>query len=298
MTLEKAIEKYLKENSALKTLSETTITIRGYELKRFAKFCNAKKTIRPTQIDEDIIIEYMASLNTKPFSKKSILYTLRSFLEYLLKKQIINSNPTSNIDKPKVAYPEADYMTIDEVKKLFNIEKALATPATVYRNLLLLELFFTMCLRASEAVGMKFDDVNLSSKHIWIKRKGGDVVKLPLNQHIADRFDIWFNARKKYNGSDSEFVFLTSRGSQMTTRQARYVVHNAMKRADIKKRKSGTHILRHSGASHRLKKGENIRVIQKLLGHKTLSTTEKYLHFDETEVEGLIYRSETLDIKI
>lgn len=298
MTIEETISKYLKEHSALRTMSKSTIINRGYELKRFARFCSENGADRPTMIDRDVIIDYISSNEMTTYTQRTLLYTLRSFLDYLVENNIVAENCANKIKLPKVKYVESDYMTIEEVRRLFSTVKIHATKSTVDRNLLLLDLFFTLCLRANEAVSLKKSDIDFENNKMWVKRKGGDTVRLPLNQLLIDRFENWYLARNNYLHADSDYVFITSRADKMPTRQARYVVSTAMKIAGIKKRKNGTHILRHSGATHRLKNGENIRLIQKLLGHKCLSTTEKYLHVEESEVVDMIDRSEVLDIAI
>lgn len=293
-----SIDRYFKKYQILGTLSKTTIETRKYELRRFANFCNDNGVDRPIMIDEDIIIDYLSFQKVfkkvTNFSLSTILYTITSYMDYLLKKGIIAKNWAADLEMPRYKYPEADYMVIEEVEKLFRSELDTATPKTLERNMLLLNMFFTLCLRGSEVVNLRMKDLKLEIKQIWIKRKGSYIAKFPLNDEILEQFQRWFNIRRKYKGSDSQWVFLSSRGNKLTTRQARYVVSNAMKRAGIIKRKKGTHILRHSGATYRLQNGENIKIIQKMLGHSSLATTEKYLHFDENEVKNMIERSKKM----
>lgn len=291
MQLEKSVQKYLEEKEVLGTLSNSSIKNRRYELLRFIAFCKKNGIDRPTRIDEDIILDYLKSLNTAKYTQITMLFTLSSYMNFLVKKQIINENYAAKIDKPKMNYPEADYLEFYEVKKLFSCETKTAPRKVKDRNILLLNLFFTLCLRASEAVELNFSDVKLELKQLWIKRKGGKIVKMPLNDELITQFNKWLLMRKEYKGHETNFVFLSSQGNRMTTRQARFVVSNAMRKAKIEKRKKGTHILRHSGATYRLKNGENIRIIQKMLGHKSLAVTEKYMHFNEVELRDMIDRS-------
>lgn len=288
------IEDYLNEKNVLGVLSDTTIQTRRYELNRFVRFCKSKGMVKPHEIDEDIIIKYFASLNISKMTKSTLMFSIQKYFDFLLKKKIILKNYMSELEKPKFIYPDTDYLEFDEVEKLFQIEADMATPKTVNRNLLLMNLFFTLCLRANEATGLKFNDIRLDQEQIWVKRKGGQIAKIPLNKNIINQFSAWNLDRLHYNGADSDYIFLSTRGKQLTTRQARYVVSNALKRAGIKKRKNGCHILRHSGATYRLNKGESIKVIQYMLGHVSLATTEKYLHFNENEFKNIIKRSPEL----
>lgn len=296
--IKEAAVKYLDEKQSLNLLSQSTVLSRRYELFRFSDFCNENGIDRPTRIDTDIIIDYLSNLKNKKkiskFTQLTILKTITAFLEYLFTKKIIIKNCASEIERPKVIYPESDYLEFEEVKKLFWFESEMATPKTVDRNLLLLNMFFTLCLRANEVVGLKINDIKIDIKQIWINRKGGVVVKFPLNDEITEQIGNWLRVRETYSGSKSEWVFLSSRGNKLTTRQSRFIVSKAMERAGIIKKKSGTHILRHSGASFRLKNGGNIRIIQKMLGHATIKSTEKYLHFNDDDVKEMIESSPKL----
>ena len=291
MDISESIEAYLNEKMILGVLSESTVASRRYELNRFARFCNKNGINLTFQIKKITIIEFLASLKVLKITQATIMYALTMYLQFLVENEAIIKNHAAELSKPKAPYPEADYLNLKEVENLFQTELNIATPKTVDRNLLLMNLFFTLCLRSSEAVGIKINDVKIDSKQVWIKRKGGKISKMPLNNELISQFKSWFKVRQTYQGSDSEFIFLSSRGKPLTNRQARYIVSNALNRAGIKKRKHGCHILRHSGATFRLKKGEDIKIIQYLLGHQSLQTTEKYLHFNEDELKNMIENS-------
>ncbi len=294
ISIKDSIDYYLSENEATGSLSKTSIVNRKYELYRFCRFCKSHNITKAANIHKNIIIRYLKSLNVLKSSKITVIHILNIYLDYLVKEGVIADNYAAGISKPKNHHPEADYLEFWEVEKLFQSEANSATRKTVDRNLLLMNLFFTLCLRASEAVNLKKNDVRLELQQIWVRRKGGSIAKLPLNEDLSDQFLNWYSVRENYNGAESHWVFLSSRGNPLTTRQARYIVANALERARICKRKNGTHLLRHSGATLRLKKGEDIKVIQYILGHSSLATTEKYLHFNERELKEMVNRSPKL----
>jgi site-specific recombinase XerD len=291
MDITESIEAYLNEKRILGVLSESTVRSRRYELNRFAKFCYKKGIKLTFQIKKNTVIEYLSSLKVLKITQTTIMHVITTYMKYLLENEAVIKNYAAELSKPKTPYPEADYLNLTEVENLFQTELETATPKTVARNLLLMNLLFTLCLRAGEAIGLKINDVGIDSKQIWVKRKGGKIMKLPLNNELINHFKNWYEVRRTYQGSDSEFVFLSSHGKPLTNRQAGYIVSNALNRAKIEKRKNGCHILRHSGATFRLKRGEDIRIIQYLLGHKTLHTTEKYLHFNEDELKKMVEKS-------
>lgn len=291
MLISESIEKYFNEKSAFEVLSQVTIRNRIYELKRFDNHCRSNKINDTESINIDLIISYLGLFRTSKITKSLIIYTLKSYFDFLLKRNFISENISEKIEMPKFNYPEADYIDIEDIEKMFQCERLYGTPKTVVRNVLIMNLFFTLCLRSNEVTNLKIEDIKLDYEQLWIVRKGGQLVKIPLNSNLVELFNFWFIERQDYLGCDSDFVFLSIRGNPMTNRQARHIVSSAMQRVGIVKRKKGTHILRHSGATYRLKNGENIRIIQKLLGHSSLATTERYLHFDDEDFSDLIKRS-------
>ncbi len=293
-SIETSIHDYLSEKQATGALSKTSIINRRYELFRFKKFCNGHNIYEARKIHKNIVVRYLKTLKVARTTKTTIMHILSMYMDYLVREEIILDNYAALLEKPKNSYPEADYLEFEEVEKLFQTEAKLATAKTVDRNLLIMNLLFTLCLRASEVVNLKEEDIRTDLKQIWIKRKGGKLAKLPLNDDIVEQVWNWYAIRDEYFGSDTPWVFLSSRGNQLTTRQARYIVSNALNRAGICKRKNGTHLLRHSGATLRLKRGEDIKVIQYLLGHSSLATTERYLHFNESELKSMVDRSPRL----
>ena len=289
-----SINEYLSEKQAIGKLSNTSVVNRRYELIRFSKFCISHKIKYSEKIHKNIVVHYLKTIKVAKTTKTTIMYILSMYMDYLVQEGIIQDNYASILDKPRNNYPEADYLEFWEVEKIFQTEASLATFKTVDRNLLIMNLFFILCLRASEVMNLKLEDVRLELKQIWMRRKGGKIAKLPLNDDLVEQFLNWYTIRFQYQGADTQWVFLSSRGNPLTTRQARYIVSNALKRANIFKRKNGTHLLRHSGATWRLKRGEDIKVIQYLLGHNSLATTEKYLHFNENDLKKMVNRSPKL----
>lgn len=291
MTLSESVENYLTEKKALFLLSESSLNVRSCELKRFIRFCNGQGIKYPRQIKKNNIIGYLSSINVSKQTQANIYFTLLSFFDFLAVNGIISEDNFFGIKQPKFGYSESDYLEFDEVKKLFKTVLEAGSKRVNPRNILLLNLFFTLCLRVGETVNLKLSDIKLDIKQLWILRKGGDLTKLPLNDELVNNFLTWYDSRKTFPNSNSEYVFLSTRGSKLTERQVAYTVRNSLILAGIKKRKSGPHLLRHSGATFRLKNGENIKIIQKMLGHKNMSTTEKYLHFNEDDIKSLVDNS-------
>lgn len=289
-----AIEEYLYEKEATETLSPTSIVNRKYELIRFANFCKSKNAEHTSDINKNLLISYLREQNISKGSKLGILYVLIGFMDYMVDEELILDNIAASIRKPKVYAPKADYLTFDELERLYQSEAQHAGPKVVDRNLLLFSLFTDLCLRVSEVINLKLRDVRLDSKEVWVTRKRGKTDNMPLNDDLVGKFLNWYDIRPKYKGSESEWVFLSSHGQQLRRRQVHYIVSQALGRAGIVKRKRGPHLLRHSGASLKARSGENLIMIQYLLGHENLNTTRRYLHFDWEDLREMVERSPAL----
>jgi len=291
ITIKEAIDLYLYEKGVIGVLSETSIYNRRYELNRFNSFCISHKVEHVTQIHKNVIVSYLNQLKIQNSTKITILMVLAGFMDYLVDEALILENIAALIKKPRIYQPDTDHLTPEELETLFQTEAQKAPPKAVDRNLLLLSLFSILCLRVSEVLNIKLVDVRLESKNVWVRRKGGKIARIPLNENLVTLFLKWYSMRSKYKGNDSEYVFISSHGNQLKPRQARYIVSQALKRANIIKRQNGTHLLRHSGASLLSQAGEDPKKIQFLLGHASLATTNRYLHFDEQALQQMIARS-------
>ncbi len=291
MTLHDAIEAHLVEKQALGQLSDSTVYNRRYELTRFADYCEIRNIRYPDEIDKGSILGYLKIQNLKKSSRTTLMYILNSFMQYLLDEGLASENAVEGLEKPKSYLPKTDYLTIDELNRLMVAERNKKNRKTVARNLLLFGLFTDICLRVSEVVNLKLTDIRPEEKELWVTRKRGKEEKIPLNTDLIQKYKDWLAIRPTYKGSLQDWVFLSSHGQRLTRRQVHDITRSALKRAGIFKRKEGPHLLRHSGASLKARSGENLIIIQYLLGHENLNTTRRYLHFDWRELKEMVDRS-------
>ncbi|QTA89637.1 tyrosine-type recombinase/integrase [Desulfonema magnum] len=291
ITIYEAIEDYINEKEAIGSLSQSSVENRRYELNRFAKFCKSHSLEEPANIHKNMIISYLKDQNISKASKLGIMYVLIGFMDYLVDEELILDNVASTIRKPKIYPPKADYLTFEELEQVYQSEAQNASRKMVDRNLLLFSLFTDLCLRVSEVVNLKIEDVRLDAQEIWVTRKRNKTDNIPLNDDIVNKFLNWYAIRSEYKGNESPWVFLSSHGKQLKRRQVHYIVSQALGRANIIKRKQGPHLLRHSGASLKARAGENLIMIQYLLGHENLNTTRRYLHFEWDELREMVGRS-------
>ena len=213
--IDQAVEEYLMVKNATAALSDTSIHNRRYELMRFSGFCGKHKIITPDKIHKNIIIAYLHQLKVAKSTKLAVIYVLVGFMDFLVDEELALDKYANVIDKPKVYAPTFDFLSFKDLETIFQSEAQNAPPKSVDRNLLLLSLFTDICLRVSEVINLKLEDVRLEDQEVWVTRKRHKVDKLPLNDDMVTRFLNWYAVRPQYNGSDLPWVFLSSHGQQL-----------------------------------------------------------------------------------
>ncbi|MCP3980606.1 MAG: tyrosine recombinase XerC [bacterium] len=235
----------------------------------------------PSGIDTLAVRGFVASLSRKGLGKSSIarkLSAVRSFLRFFVRDGHIEVNPAEGIPTPRVPKPLPRTLTVDEV---FNLLERIAgdDPASL-RDRAILELLYAAGLRVSELVSLDLHDVDLTSQIVRVLGKGGKERMVPFGDKAEGSIRAWLDAstgRRSAKSSDPDALFLNLRGGRLTDRSVRRILNRRMDEAAIFA-KISPHALRHSFATHMLGAGADLRAIQELLGHASLSTTQVYTH--------------------
>jgi integrase/recombinase XerC len=268
------------------------------------------------QIDNLTIREFLGSLYQRRNKKSSIarkLATLRSFMKYLSAQGAIPSNPAKIVASPKLEKRLPDYLSLAAVSEL--VEAADATTDPGKRDRAILELLYAAGLRVSELVGLDQGDVDLRERLVKVVGKGRKERIVPFGQKATEALEAYLDVRRKLTKAGSscsasgskqdadtdsgrggredartqatqllmrprsaqEAVFLNSRGGRLTSRSIGNIVNRYVGQL-AQRLKVHPHTLRHTFATHMLNAGADLRSIQELLGHESLSTTQKYTH--------------------
>jgi integrase/recombinase XerC len=225
---------------------------------------------------------YLAHLSERAYSKATIarkLATLRSFYKYLVKTNRVSSNPLTAIRTPKQEKKLPRFLEYQEVKRL------LETPPTDSwlgaRDRAILETLYSTGVRVSELVGLNMDDIDFLSEVIHIRGKGKKERITPISSSALQAIQHYMefrNKRAQNNGHfDSKVLFVNKHGHRLSTRSVRRKMDKYLKAAGLDPAIS-PHTLRHSFATHMLNNGADLRSVQELLGHQSLSTTQVYTH--------------------
>ena len=194
----------------------------------------------------------------------------------MLNENIISSNPCTNISSPKIPKKLPNYLTEEEVDRLLNI--TLKTPYD-YRNKAMLETLYATGLRITELCNLKISDIDLNNCFLRVVGKGKKERIVPLTDLAIKYLNIYVkNYRNEIlKEKDSEYLFISNIQKNISRQGFFKIIKSQMKIADIKKNVS-PHVLRHSFATHLLKHGADLRIIQELLGHEDIQTTQIYAH--------------------
>jgi integrase/recombinase XerC len=241
--------------------------------------------------DVNSIRSYMAALNEKQYSKATIarkLATLRSFYKFLVKRNRINSNPVVGIRTPKQEKRLPQFLEYEEIKRLLE-----TPPMDTWlgaRDRAIMETLYSTGMRVSELVALNLDDIDFLGEVVHIRGKGKKERICPISPsvlQIIQRYMEFRNKRAQHNGNfDSKVLFVNKHGKRLSTRSVRRKMDKYLKMAGLNPDIS-PHTLRHSFATHMLNRGADLRSVQELLGHQSLSTTQIYTHLTTKKLKDV-----------
>jgi integrase/recombinase XerD len=257
-------------------LSRNTISSYRSDLTQLASF--AKKDL--AKIDEADLFAFLASCKGRASSAARRVSTLKRFYQYLLRERRIGADPTLKIDPPKRAPRFPKSLSESDVEALLAAPNT-ATPMGL-RDRAMLETLYATGLRVSELVTLKTFELNLDANVVRVTGKGNKERLVPLGEEAAD----WLARYLKARSGKSDALFLTNRGAGMT-RQAFWHLIRRYGARSIPGKKLSPHVLRHAFATHLINHGADLRVVQLLLGHADISTTQIYTHVARERLKAL-----------
>ncbi len=258
-------------------LSKNTIGSYRTDLLQFLAFLKAKEITAAAEAD---LFAFMSSRKGRASSAARMVSTLKRFYQYCLRERRVSVDPTLRLDPPKRAPRFPKTLSEDDVEAL------LAAPDTATdlgrRDRAMLETLYATGLRVSELIALKTFEVNLNAGVVRVMGKGSKERLVPLGEEAVECIARYAKARKK----DSNTLFLTARGTGMT-RQAFWQLIGRYGRRAIPGKKLSPHVLRHAFATHLINHGADLRVVQMLLGHADISTTQIYTHVARERLKAL-----------
>ncbi len=270
-------------------LSENTLNAYRADLSGLAKWLYTQYQLDLLQVSRSQILEYLTcrvNQGIKSRSTARLLSSIKRFYQYCVREQLIKTDPSDRIDAPKLGRSLPKFLSEAEVEALLD-SPDLKDPLGV-RDRTMLELLYATGLRVSELVALKIDQINLRQGVVRVLGKGNKERLVPLGEEAQSWLEQYLSdARHQITpAAASDYVFTTRRQSAMTRQAFWYLVKRYANKVGIKKHLT-PHTLRHCFATHLLNHGADLRVVQMLLGHSDLSTTQIYTHVARERLRSL-----------
>ena len=300
-SIQEALNRYVNYLEAERGLSPYTVRnytmdlignyARGAE-KGFFQFLRAKQVSSLDKVDKQVMRDYMSWLMSQGVVKSSIarkLSAIRSFYRYLVREQMVSANPLEKASSPKLDRRLPSFLTIEETVRL--LEAPDCSKPQGLRDRALLELLYAAGLRVSELESLNLEQLNMETNEIRVWGKGSKERMVLIGEPAAHALDNYLVhsrpallARQKANA-----VFLNQYGGRLPARRIQKILDKCAQKAGLEK-KVHPHVLRHTFATHLLDGGADLRVVQELLGHAQLATTQVYTHVSQSQARK-IYQS-------
>lgn len=268
---------YLKYERAY---SDNTVSAYMNDLNKYEEFLK-KDILKSDTEDLEKYLKYIKNLESTTVAHK--ITSIKSYFNYNIKRGIVSVNPADKVSRPKLTKHLPDYLTEEEVGKLLDVE--VKSPYD-YRNKTILELLYSSGIRISELVNIKTPNYDSEECLIRIMGKGSKERIVPLGDYAVNIMnDYMNNYRPLINKKHTDYVFINNRGDKISRQFIFKVIKKEALKKGIKKDIS-PHTLRHTFATHLLKNGADLRIIQELLGHENISTTQIYTHVTNNKLKS------------
>ncbi|WP_187160231.1 site-specific tyrosine recombinase XerD [uncultured Lactobacillus sp.] len=285
--LSEQVEDYLRYSQVERGLSNNTITAYRQDLTSFISFLQKENlTSWPTQaVDIDAFLAEQRDQKKATSSISRLITSLRKFYQWLVRQNIQKLNPMLEIDSPKKRRTLPVALTVNEVNNL--LEQPDTKKQLGLRDRALLETLYATGIRVSELINLKFTDLHEELKLVKVFGKGSKERLIPISEVALSWIDSY---KEKVRdplilkiGKNTDFIFINSRGGSLTRQAVWQIIKHYCKMAGIQKNVT-PHTLRHTFATHLLENGADLRVVQEILGHSDISTTQIYTNLSQKHI--------------
>ena len=284
---EKLRTDYFRYIKTEKRLAANTVEAYMDDYNEFMHFILRQYGVVPEEVNSVMIGRFMEWLYAEKRSSASQarrLSGIKSLYNYLLLSERIEQLPTENVDAPKAERMLPDVLSVEEIDALLRTFDI--TTVKGCRDSAIVEVLYSTGLRVTELVTLRINDLFFGEGYIRIVGKGDKQRLVPIGSSARDKIQLYMELRRPAKSSEAT-LFLNNRGTPLTRVMVFTIIRQAAERAGIRKQ-IGPHTLRHSYATHLLEGGANIRQVQELLGHESISTTEVYTHLDRRHLRGVV----------
>tara|TARA_Y100000992_G_scaffold143294_1_gene95115 strand:- start:1080 stop:1997 length:918 start_codon:yes stop_codon:yes gene_type:complete len=281
-SLIKGYENYLKIE---KSLSSNTVDAYIRDINKMDGFFNSEDSKKKiNSINHEDFQNYLAHLNELKINARSqsrVISSMRSFFKYLMIEKIIDNNPSELLENPKTGKKLPEFLTIDEIDLM--VSQIDRSKSDGERNIAILEVLYGCGLRVTELIELKISEIYWKEGFIRIIGKGNKERLVPLGKIASKHLKIYLNEIRVHQKIDNQFVdhvFINKNGKKLSRVMIFKIIKKLTEKAGIQKNVS-PHTLRHSFATHLVEGGADLRAVQEMLGHQSITTTEIYTHLDK-----------------
>ncbi|OGD11183.1 MAG: tyrosine recombinase XerC [Candidatus Aminicenantes bacterium RBG_13_62_12] len=279
--MKRELEEFLAHLQHEKNVSPHTLSAYRRDVEQFAEFLRENDRNLRT-VDNALLRGFLVRLHERRQKKSTAarkLAAVRSFLQYAVKRRWRDDNPARLLTAPKQDRPVPSFLSEPEAAAFLDLPRG--DDFLGVRDRALLELLYATGIRVSELTSLNLDDVGFSERLVRVRGKGRKERLVPFGRKAEESLRSYLRVRSDVEPRQSgeKAVFLNRLGTRLTARSVQRAMGKYLRRSAVR-RKISPHSLRHSFASHLLGRGADLRVIQELLGHESLSTTQKYTHLD------------------
>ena len=282
MSWEKSIKEFKTYLKIERSLSRNTVDSYLRDVKKLARFAKEKK-LEEINISKNDIKDFIVKINKEGISARSqsrIISGIRAFYKYLILEDYIKVNPTELIESPKIGTKLPDTLSISEIDTLISAID-LSHPQGE-RNRAILEVLYSCGLRVSELTNLKLSNIRFKEGYVKVVGKGNKERFTPIGNSAIKYLNIYLNEIRNHQNikkGSEDIVFLNRRGNKLTRVMIFTIIKELAEKIGLKK-KISPHTFRHSFATHLIEGGADLRAIQEMLGHESITTTEIYTHLD------------------
>ncbi|HEY4799257.1 MAG TPA: site-specific tyrosine recombinase XerD, partial [Bacteroidia bacterium] len=262
------------------------------DVERFMQFLSDKGyNLSPVQIEHKHLVEFVEWLNKMDRSattQSRVISGLRAFYKYLLLENLVTKNPTELLETPKIGRKLPDVLNIGDIDGILAAID-LSSPEG-QRNRAMLETLYSCGLRVSELVNLKISELFFDTEFVKVIGKGDKQRLVPIGSEAIKYINIYKNEVRVHvdvKKGFEDFLFLNNRGKKLTTVMVFLIIKSLVKKIGLKKHVS-PHTFRHSFATHLVENGADLRAVQEMLGHESITTTEIYTHLDRRYLKDTI----------
>jgi integrase/recombinase XerC len=274
------VARFLRYLAAERQVSAHTLRAYRADLEGFARFCAETRRAEVGEVDGRLVRAYLAHLHRRgldPVTVARHLSTLRSWFRFLVRRGVVERNAARDVKSPRQPRKLVTFLPVDEAIPLVEA-RGLGGRARP-RDVAILELLYASGLRVSELTGLAVGDVDADAMTVRVLGKGGKERVVPFGRAAARALEAYLGSRPDQGGP----LFANAKGGRLSARSVRALVKRAARAAGVARRVS-PHTLRHTFATHLLDGGADLRVVQELLGHSRLTTTQRYTHVSAAQL--------------